>query len=52
MSQPNLVSHLNPNLCELDDDYFYHLYLGKNSHGLKEMFGDVKVSLFYVFFSL
>lgn len=38
------ISNLNLNLAALDDDFFYHLYLGKNSHDLKEMFGDVKVS--------
>ena len=43
MSEKSLISNLNPNLRHLEDDYFYHLYLGKKSHELKEMFGDVKV---------
>ena len=37
-------ANLNRHLFDLKDDYFYHLYLGKESHDLKEMFGDVKVS--------
>jgi len=41
------ISNVNKNLSDLDDDFFYHLYMGKKSHDLKEMFGDVKVSYQY-----
>lgn len=34
--------NLNKHLHTFEDDYFYHLYLGKNQNDLKAMFGDVK----------
>ena len=44
MFKNSSISNLNLNLAELEDDFFYHLYLGKKTNDLKEMFGDVKVS--------
>lgn len=33
----------NPQIYTMSDDFLYHLGLGKSSHDLVEMFGDVKV---------
>lgn len=33
---------LNPRMVDKDDDFFYHLNIGKNSPQLKETFGDTK----------
>lgn len=43
--EKNLFSNLNRNLSTLENDFFYHLYLGKNQNDLKNMFSDVKVWL-------
>jgi len=33
---------LNIHLDSLEDDYLYHLALGKKTHDLQDMFGDVR----------
>lgn len=33
----------NPHLDDQEEDYLYHIALGKGVHDLEEMFGDVKV---------
>lgn len=33
----------------MDQDILYHLALGSGSHDLQEMFGDVKVTFFFIF---
>jgi hypothetical protein len=38
------VSNLNKHLLGLEDDFLYHISLGKNTNDLKKMFGDVKVT--------
>lgn len=45
LTKKNTFHNLNNHLNSLEDDYFYHLYLGKNQNDLKAMFGDVKVIL-------
>lgn len=35
----------NPNIELMDQDILYHVALGSESHDLREMFGDVKVSV-------
>jgi uridine phosphorylase len=37
-----VVANLNKHLTTLEDDYLYHISLGKNINNLKEMFHDVK----------
>lgn len=48
LTKKNAFHNLNNHLNALEDDYFYHLYLGKNQNDLKAMFGDVKVKI-YIF---
>lgn len=38
----HLFRSWNPHLDFMEDDYLYHLALGRKSHDLEEMFGDVK----------
>lgn len=38
----SFVSNLNKHLFSLEDDFLYHISLGKNTNDLKRMFGDVK----------
>ena len=37
------VVNLNKHLHGLEDDFLYHISLGKHTNDLKKMFGDVKV---------
>ena len=48
MSDKQAITNLNQNLEDFKDDYFYHLYLGKNHNDLKAMFGDVQVRYLYL----
>ena len=48
MSDKQKITNLNQNLGDFNDDYFYHLYLGKSHNDLKAMFGDVQVRYFYL----
>lgn len=43
ITEKKAFSNLNNHLHTFEDDYFYHLYLGKSQNDLKSMFGDVKV---------
>ena len=42
-SEATTVENLNKHLVHLEDDYLYHISLGKNVDNLEEMFGDLKV---------
>jgi hypothetical protein len=37
--------NVNKNLHSFENDFFYHLNLGKNRDNLVKMFGDIKVIL-------
>ncbi len=45
----NYFDRVNKNLHGFEDDFFYHLSLGKNRDNLIKMFGDVKVSNLFLF---
>lgn len=46
-----MVSNLNKHLLGLDEDYLYHISLGKNMDELAKNFSDVKVLLFKLIIS-
>ena len=47
--QQHSHSNLNKHLTALEEDYLYHISLGKKTNDLKKMFGDVKVSAAFTF---